>query len=65
MSVSQEIDSVMENLIMLCEIRGQLSPEANLETETKIASLKEELAFLNTVIDFDKNFAILNESCDL
>ena len=65
MSVNQEIDRVMEDLIMLWEIRGQLSPEANLETETKIASLKEELAFLNTVIDFDKNFAILNESCDL
>ena len=65
MSVNQEIDRVMEDLIMLWEIRGQLSPEANLETETKIASLKEELDFFNTVIDFDKNFAILNESCDL
>ena len=65
MSVNQEIDKVMENLIMLCEIRGQLSPEANLETESKIASLKEDLAFLNTVVDFDKNFVILDVSCDL
>lgn len=65
MTVNEEIDKVMENLILLCEVRGQLSPEDNFENEKKIASLQEDLVFLNTALDFEKNYAILNLGYDL
>jgi len=65
MNINEEIDRIMDNLILLCEVRGQLSPEANLVTEEKINELQETLLFLNTEVDVDKNFALLKVNCDL
>ena len=33
----------MEELIMLCEIRGELSPEDNAKIEARIAEIEKEL----------------------
>jgi hypothetical protein len=38
------IDSLREELIMLCEIRGELSPEDNAKTEQRIRELEAKLS---------------------
>ena len=41
-SVAKTLNDVVEELIYLCEIRGELSPEANTRTELKITELNAE-----------------------
>jgi hypothetical protein len=36
------MNEVIEELILLCEVRGELDPEANYRTEQRIAALNQE-----------------------
>ena len=44
------IDSLYEQLIMLCEVRGELDPESNEAIESKIASLQKQINELESVV---------------
>jgi ABC-type phosphate transport system ATPase subunit len=37
------IEGLMNELICLCEIRGELDPESNAKIETKIAELNKQI----------------------
>jgi anti-sigma factor RsiW len=48
------MNEVIEELIMLCEVRGELEPEANARNERRIAELNAEylrLQALEPVVD--------------
>lgn len=44
------IDALYEEMIMLCEIRGELDPESNAVVESKIASLQKQINELESVV---------------
>ena len=44
------IDALYEEMIMLCEIRGELDPESNAVVESKIASLQKQISELESVV---------------
>ena len=44
------IDALYEEMIMLCEIRGQLDPKSNDVVESKIASLQKQISELESVV---------------
>jgi len=44
------IDALYEEMIMLCEIRGELDPESNDVVESKIASLQKQINELESVV---------------
>jgi hypothetical protein len=44
------IDALYEEMIMLCEIRGELDPESNAVVERKIASLQKQINELESVV---------------
>jgi len=46
MSKSDIIHGLMEDLIMLCEIRGELDPESNAMTEKRISALQQQIETL-------------------
>lgn len=43
MMVQDYINSLYEEMILLCEIRGELDDEANARTEKRLAEIKIEL----------------------
>jgi len=43
---NEKIESLQEELIMLCEIRGEMDSETNKKIETKIANLIKEINVL-------------------
>lgn len=44
--IEGKIDNLYENMIMMCEIRGQLDPESNAKTEKEIERMLKEIEFL-------------------
>ncbi len=44
------IESLYEDMIMLCEIRGELDPESNTQVEVRIAALQKQIDELRTVV---------------
>lgn len=44
------IDALYEEMIMLCEIRGELDLESNAVVESKIASLQKQISELESVV---------------
>ena len=44
------IDALYEEMIMLCEIRGELDSESNAVVERKIASLQKQINELESVV---------------
>jgi hypothetical protein len=44
------IDSLYEQLITLCEVRGELDPESNEAIETKIAVLQRQILELEEAL---------------
>jgi hypothetical protein len=44
--IEGKIDNLYENMIMMCEIRGQLDPESNAKTEKEIEQMLKEIDFL-------------------
>jgi len=64
-TVQEQINGLMEELIMLCEVRGELGPEGNAITEERIAGVKKEIALLESINQFDKNQAVIDFSCEV
>ena len=44
------IESLYEDMIMLCEIRGELDPESNAQVEVRIAALQKQIDELESVL---------------
>ena len=61
MSIQDQINNVYEQMIYLCEVRGELDPESNARTETKLKELQDELQ----VLQYEKDMAVIDFSCDL
>ena len=50
---TQIIESLYEDMICLCEIRGELDTEGNAATERQIVDIKKKLADLGEKIDLE------------
>ena len=61
MSIQDQINNVYEQMIYLCEVRGELDPESNARTEAKLKELQDELQ----VLQYEKDMAVIDFSCDL
>ena len=61
MTIQDQINDVYEQMIYLCEIRGELSPEDNAKIEEKISELSAELQ----VLEYERCQEIIDFSCDL
>ena len=61
MTIQDQINDVYEQMIYLCEVRGELSPEDNARTEQKIRDLQDELQ----VLQYEQDQAVIDFSCDL
>lgn len=61
MSIQDQINNVYEQMIYLCEVRGELDPESNARIETKLKELQDELQ----VLQYEKDMAVIDFSCDL
>lgn len=46
MSVQEHIDNIYEEMVYLCEVRGELDPESNAKIEKRIAELQANLRSL-------------------
>jgi hypothetical protein len=44
------INSLYEDMIMLCEIRGELDPESNAQVEVRITALQKQIDELREVV---------------
>ena len=44
------IESLYEDMIMLCEIRGELDSESNAQVEVRITALQKQIDELRTVV---------------
>ena len=61
MNYRDQINNLYNDLIYLCEIRGELDPESNAKTEEKINQITAEIQ----VLEFEQNQAVIEFSCDL
>jgi hypothetical protein len=61
MNYRDQINSLYNDLINLCEIRGELDPESNAKTEEKINQITAEIQ----VLEFEQDQAVIDFSCDL
>lgn len=61
MSIQDQINNVYEQMIYLCEVRGELSPEDNARTEARIRELQDELQ----VLEYERCQEVIEFSCDL
>ena len=61
MTIQDQINDVYEQMIYLCEVRGELSPEDNARTEQKIRDLQDELQ----VLEYERCQEVIDFSCDL
>jgi hypothetical protein len=50
-SVIDSLNSLSEDMIMLCEIRGELDPESNAQVEVRIAALQKQIDELRTMYE--------------
>ena len=64
-TMRKQIDGLMEELIMLCEVRGELGPEGNAITEERIATVEKEIALLKNIEQFDRNQAVIDFICEI
>ena len=60
-TVQDQMNNLYNNLINLCEIRGELDPESNAKIEEKINQLSAELQ----VLQYEQDQAVIDFSCDL
>ena len=61
MTIQDQINDVYEQMIYLCEVRGELDPESNARTEQKIRDLQDELQ----VLEYERCQEVIDFSCDL
>jgi len=61
MNYRDQINNLYNDLVYLCEIRGELDPESNAKTEEKINQIVAEIQ----VLEFEQDQAVIEFSCDL
>lgn len=61
MSIQDQIHNVYEQMIYLCEYRGELDPESNAKIEAKLSELQDELQ----VLEYERCQEVIEFSCDL
>ena len=61
MTIQNQIHNVYEQMIYLCEVRGELDPESNARIEQQIRDLQDELQ----VLQYEQDMAVIDFSCDL
>ena len=61
MNYRDQINNLYNDMIYLCEIRGELDPESNAKTEEKINQITAEIQ----VLQFEQDQAVIEFSCDL
>ena len=61
MNYRDQINNLYNDLVYLCEIRGELDPESNAKTEEKINQIAAEIQ----VLEFQQDQAVIEFSCDL
>jgi hypothetical protein len=59
-SKRDQINNLYNDLIYLCEVRGELDDESNAKTEERISDLMAEIQVLEYEIDQD----VMEASCD-
>lgn len=60
-SIQDQINNIYNDMIYLCEVRGELDPESNAKIETKLKELQDELQ----VLQYEQDMAVIDFSCDL
>ena len=61
MNYRDQINNLYNDLVYLCEIRGELDPESNAKIEEKINQITAEIQ----VLQFEQDQAVIEFSCDL
>ena len=61
MTIQNQIHNVYEQMIYLCEVRGELDPESNARIEQQIRDLQDGLQ----VLQYEQDQAVIDFSCDL
>lgn len=61
MTIQDQIHNVYEQMIYLCEVRGELDPESNARIEQQIRDLQDELQ----VLEYERCQEVIDFSCDL
>jgi len=61
MNYRDQINNLYNDMIYLCEIRGELDPESNAKIEEKINQITAEIQ----VLQFEQDLAVIEFSCDL
>ena len=60
-TIRDQINNVYNEMIYLCEVRGELDPESNAKIEAKLQELSAELQ----VLQYEQDQAVIDFSCDL
>jgi ABC-type phosphate transport system ATPase subunit len=60
-TIRDQINNVYNDMIYLCEVRGELDPESNAKIEAKLKELQDELQ----VLQYEQDMAVIDFSCDL
>jgi ABC-type phosphate transport system ATPase subunit len=60
-SIQDQINNIYNDMIYLCEVRGELDPESNAKIEAKLKELQDELQ----VLQYEQDMAVIDFSCDL
>ena len=61
MSIQDQINDIHEQMVYLCEYRGELDPDSNAKIEEKLSELSAELQ----VLQYEQDMAVIEFSCDL
>ena len=61
MNYRDQINNLYNDMIYLCEIRGELDSESNAKIEEKINQITAEIQ----VLQFEQDQAVIEFSCDL
>jgi len=60
-TIRDQMNNLFNEMIYLCEVRGELDPESNAKIEEKINQLSAELQ----VLQYEQDQAVIDFSCDL
>jgi ABC-type phosphate transport system ATPase subunit len=60
-TIRDQINNIYNDMIYLCEVRGELDPESNAKIEAKLKELQDELQ----VLQYEQDMAVIDFSCDL
>lgn len=60
-TIRDQISNIHEQMIYLCEVRGELDPVSNAKIEEELNQLSAELQ----VLQYEQDMAVIDFSCDL